>query len=91
MEYVSPCYRKFMASVPFMVFLTLGLTGLPWLAYYLADWKLLALTIYGPLLLAPLTWRSVDQSQIEQTYFEMWGDILQGQHIKWTDQKKYLS
>ncbi|KAF2353505.1 Major facilitator sugar transporter-like [Trinorchestia longiramus] len=62
MEFVISQHRSFVAVVPFMVFLTLGFTIIPWLAYYIANWRILALVIYGPLLLSPILYKILPES-----------------------------
>ncbi|KAM7358921.1 organic cation transporter protein-like [Cochliomyia hominivorax] len=55
LEYVGPRYRTFVANMSIAIFFTMAACMLPWIAYYLADWKLLALVTSFPLLLAVLT------------------------------------
>ncbi|XP_047479654.1 solute carrier family 22 member 3-like isoform X2 [Penaeus chinensis] len=47
-EYVSSEYRTVMANAPVMVFLTGSMCGLPWLAWWLADWSTFVLVIHAP-------------------------------------------
>lgn len=37
------------------IFFTIATTALPWIAYYIADWKLFAIVTSAPLLLAVFT------------------------------------
>ncbi|XP_023301982.2 organic cation transporter protein-like [Lucilia cuprina] len=55
LEYVGPRYRTFVANMSIAIFFTLAACMLPWMAYYIANWKLLALVTSLPLLLAVLT------------------------------------
>ncbi|XP_065361705.1 organic cation transporter protein-like [Calliphora vicina] len=55
LEYVGPRYRTFVANMSIAIFFTLAACILPWMAYYLANWKLLALATSLPLLLAVFT------------------------------------
>lgn len=55
LEYVGPRYRTFVANMSIAIFFTLAACMLPWIAYYLANWKLLALATSLPLLLSILT------------------------------------
>lgn len=47
LEYVAPEYRTLMANVPVMLFLTLGMCALPWIALALAQWRTLALALHA--------------------------------------------
>jgi len=62
MEYVTPKYRSLMASVPFMIFTTLGFTVMPWMAYLIADSRVLGIVMYSPMLLVPLSWWIIPES-----------------------------
>ncbi|XP_016984828.1 organic cation transporter protein [Drosophila rhopaloa] len=55
LEYVGPKYRTFVANMSIAIFFTGAACLLPWIAYFLADWKLLAIVTSAPLLLALLT------------------------------------
>ncbi|XP_073836261.1 solute carrier family 22 member 13-like [Musca autumnalis] len=55
LEYVGPRYRTFVANMSIAIFFTMAACMLPWIAYYLADWRLLAVVTSAPLLLAVLT------------------------------------
>lgn len=52
---MGPRYRTFVANMSIAIFFTMAACMLPWIAYYLANWKLLALVTSLPLLLAILT------------------------------------
>lgn len=54
-EYVSAEKRSLVANLPIAIFLTLGLTGLPWIAYFLWDWRLLSIVTSLPMAFAALT------------------------------------
>ncbi|XP_047479820.1 beta-alanine transporter-like isoform X2 [Penaeus chinensis] len=47
LEYVGSEYRTVMANVPVMIFLTLGMCALPWIAIALADWQTFAIIIHA--------------------------------------------
>ncbi|XP_039487884.1 organic cation transporter protein [Drosophila santomea] len=55
LEYVGPKYRTFVANMSIAIFFTGAACLLPWIAYFLADWKLLAIVTSAPLLLAIFT------------------------------------
>lgn len=55
LEYVGPKYRTFVANMSIAIFFTGAACLLPWIAYYLADWKLLAIVTSTPLFLAVFT------------------------------------
>ncbi|CAL4059779.1 unnamed protein product [Meganyctiphanes norvegica] len=48
LEYVSSEYRSVVANVPIMIFLTLGMVILPWMAIGLGDWRWLTVIIHFP-------------------------------------------
>ncbi|KAI5732557.1 hypothetical protein M8J76_001680 [Diaphorina citri] len=51
LEYVGPNWRTFVANMSIAVFFTLAETLLPWIAYYVANWKWLCIVTSLPLLL----------------------------------------
>ncbi|XP_016955514.1 organic cation transporter protein [Drosophila biarmipes] len=55
LEYVGPKYRTFVANMSIAIFFTGAACLLPWIAYFIADWKLLAIVTSAPLLLAIFT------------------------------------
>ncbi|XP_065369296.1 organic cation transporter protein-like [Calliphora vicina] len=55
LEYVGPKYRTFVTNMSIALFFTAGGCALPWIAYYIADWKILAIATSAPLLLVILT------------------------------------
>ncbi|XP_053683422.1 organic cation transporter protein-like [Sabethes cyaneus] len=55
LEYVGPKWRTFVANMSIALFFTAASCGLPWIAYYIADWKLFAIVTSAPLLLAIFT------------------------------------
>ncbi|XP_055534267.1 organic cation transporter protein [Wyeomyia smithii] len=55
LEYVGPKWRTFVANMSIALFFTAASCGLPWIAYYLADWKLFAIVTSAPLVLAIFT------------------------------------
>ncbi|XP_030385846.1 organic cation transporter protein-like [Scaptodrosophila lebanonensis] len=55
LEYVGPKYRTFVANMSIAIFFTGAACLLPWIAYFLADWKMLAIVTSAPLLLVVFT------------------------------------
>ncbi|XP_055844858.1 carcinine transporter-like [Episyrphus balteatus] len=55
LEYVGPKWRTFVANMSIAIFFTGAACALPWIAYFLADWRLLAIVTSSPLVLAVLT------------------------------------
>ncbi|XP_061399642.1 solute carrier family 22 member 13-like [Musca vetustissima] len=55
LEYVGPRYRTFVANMSIAIFFTMAACMLPWIAYYLANWRILAVVTSAPLLLAVFT------------------------------------
>lgn len=52
LEYVGPKWRTFVANMSIALFFTFAACILPWIAYYLADWRMTCITISVPLALA---------------------------------------
>ncbi|XP_052860354.1 carcinine transporter [Anopheles cruzii] len=55
LEYVGPKWRTFVANMSIALFFTTASCALPWIAYYLADWKVFAIVTSAPLALAIFT------------------------------------
>lgn len=55
LEYVGPKWRTFVANMSIALFFTCASSGLPWIAYYLADWRMTAIATSLPLALAVAT------------------------------------
>lgn len=55
LEYVGPKWRTFVANMSIAIFFTFAASILPWIAYYLADWKMLCYVTSAPLALAIFT------------------------------------
>lgn len=55
LEYVGPKWRTFVANMSIAIFFTMASCSLPWIAYYLLDWKLFAIVTSAPLALSILT------------------------------------
>ncbi|KAK3925105.1 Organic cation transporter protein [Frankliniella fusca] len=55
LEYVGPRWRTFVANMSIAIFFTMAASLLPWIAYWLADWRMLTVVTSAPLLLAVLT------------------------------------
>nr|XP_031825737.1 organic cation transporter protein-like [Nomia melanderi] len=55
LECVGPKWRTFTANMAYGIFYTLGASSLPWLAYGLANWRMLAMVTSVPLASAVFT------------------------------------
>ncbi|CAG9857803.1 unnamed protein product [Phyllotreta striolata] len=55
LEYVGPKWRTLVANLSIAVFFTLAACVLPWIAYGLADWRMVCYATSAPLALAILT------------------------------------
>ncbi|XP_054732900.1 carcinine transporter [Anastrepha obliqua] len=55
LEYVGPRYRTFVANMSIALFFTAAACLLPWIAYFIANWKLFAIVTSAPLILVILT------------------------------------
>lgn len=55
LEYVGPKWRTFVANMSIAIFFTMASCSLPWIAYYLGDWKMFAIITSSPLALAIFT------------------------------------
>ena len=62
MEYVGPEKRTMVGNVPLAVFLTLGASTLPWIAYGLADWRLFSIITSAPIVVMAAAWWIVPES-----------------------------
>uniref|UniRef100_A0A1A9X3B2 Major facilitator superfamily (MFS) profile domain-containing protein n=1 Tax=Glossina brevipalpis TaxID=37001 RepID=A0A1A9X3B2_9MUSC len=62
LEYVGPRYRTLVFNMSFGLFFTTAACSLPWLAYYLANWRLFALITSAPLILAIFTFLILPES-----------------------------
>ena len=49
LEYVGPNSRTFVANVGYGLFYTMGSMIMPWMAYFIADWKIFAIATSVPL------------------------------------------
>ncbi|XP_058789019.1 organic cation transporter protein-like [Phymastichus coffea] len=54
-EYVGPKYRTLMANMSFGIYFAFAATMLPWIAYWIADWKILSIVAALPLVIAFIT------------------------------------
>ncbi|XP_058810792.1 organic cation transporter protein-like [Phymastichus coffea] len=52
LEYVGPKWRTFVANMSIAMFFTFAACLLPWIAYYIADWRLTCVATSVPLILA---------------------------------------
>ncbi|XP_032671207.1 organic cation transporter protein-like isoform X1 [Odontomachus brunneus] len=52
LEYVGPKWRTFVANMSIALFFTFAACILPWIAYFLADWRMTCISISVPLALA---------------------------------------
>ncbi|KAL2740573.1 organic cation transporter protein [Vespula squamosa] len=55
LEYVGPKWRTFVANMSIAIFFTFASCILPWIAYFLADWRLTCLATSVPLILAVIS------------------------------------
>lgn len=55
LEYVGPKWRTFVANMSIALFFTASSCALPWIAYYIANWKVFAIVTSAPLALAIFT------------------------------------
>ncbi|CAG2058538.1 unnamed protein product [Timema podura] len=55
MEYVGPQWRTFVANMSIALYFTLASCILPWMAYFIADWRMLCVATSVPLALAIIT------------------------------------
>lgn len=62
LEYVGPKWRTFVANMSIAIFFTFAASILPWIAYYLADWRYLCFATSFPLAIAILTLWLVPES-----------------------------
>ncbi|GLV32144.1 uncharacterized protein CBL_11898 [Carabus blaptoides fortunei] len=74
LEYVGPKWRTFVANMSIAIFFTFATCILPWMAWYIADWRILSIVTSAPLIIAILApWALpesarwlVSQGQIEK-------------------------
>lgn len=55
LEYTGAKWRTFVANMSIAIFFTIASCSLPWIAYYVADWKMFAIVTSAPLILAVFT------------------------------------
>ncbi|XP_043678623.1 organic cation transporter protein [Vespula pensylvanica] len=55
LEYVGPKWRTFVANMSIAIFFTFASCILPWIAYFLANWRLTCLATSVPLILAVIS------------------------------------
>lgn len=55
LEYVGPKWRTFVANMSIAIFFTFAACILPWIAWFVADWRMLCHVTSVPLALAILT------------------------------------
>ncbi|XP_076239587.1 organic cation transporter protein-like isoform X1 [Calliopsis andreniformis] len=55
LEYVGPKWRTFVANMSIAIFFTFAACILPWIAYFLADWRMTCIATSVPLVLAVAT------------------------------------
>ncbi|XP_015127579.1 organic cation transporter protein isoform X1 [Diachasma alloeum] len=51
-EYVGPKYRTLVANMSFGIYFAIAASVLPWLAYWIADWRVLSVVTAAPLVVA---------------------------------------
>lgn len=62
LEYVGPRWRTFVANMSIAIFFTVAATCLPYIALYVADWRMLCVVTSAPLILAIFTPWAVPES-----------------------------
>lgn len=62
LEYVGPSWRTFVANMSIAIFFTFGACVLPWMAYFINNWRLLAIATSVPMLLVILAPFTVPES-----------------------------
>lgn len=55
LEYVGPKWRTFVANMSIALYFTVATCVLPWIAYFLADWRMTCIATSVPLILAVAT------------------------------------
>lgn len=55
LEYVGPKYRTFVANMSIAIFFTLASSLLPWIAYWIEDWRMFTIATSAPLAFAVFT------------------------------------
>lgn len=51
-EYVGPKYRTLVANMSFGIYFAAAASLLPWIAYWIADWKILSVVTAFPMIVA---------------------------------------
>lgn len=62
LEYVGPSYRTLVANLSIALFYTLGTTVLPWIAWWLSDWRVFSLATSVPMALSLFAYWVVPES-----------------------------
>ncbi|KAF2902147.1 hypothetical protein ILUMI_04037 [Ignelater luminosus] len=66
LEYVGPKWRTFVANMSIALFFTFAASILPWIAWFLGDWRMLCIATSAPLLLAVFTpWCVPESARLE--------------------------
>lgn len=68
LEYVGPQWRTFVANMSIAIYFTMATCLLPWMAYFIANWKMLCIATSVPLLLVVVTPWIVPESARYVTY-----------------------
>nr|CAD7402790.1 unnamed protein product [Timema cristinae] len=55
LEYVGPRYRTLVANLSIAIYFALGCCVLPWIAYFVADWRMICIATSVPLVIAVFT------------------------------------
>lgn len=55
LEYVGPKWRTFVANMSIAIFFTFAASILPWIAWFVADWRVLCYVTSAPLAIAIFT------------------------------------
>lgn len=55
LEYVGPQWRTFVANMSIAIFFTMSSSALPWIAYYVADWRGTSIILSVPMVITIAT------------------------------------
>lgn len=67
-EYVGPKYRTLVANMSFGIYFAIAASILPWVAYWIADWRILSVASAIPLLAAFVApWTVPESARYEKT------------------------
>lgn len=77
LEYVGPKWRTFVANMSIAIFFTFAASILPWIALYVADWKMLCYVTSAPLALAIFTpWVVPESARYDRVHLFLFLDMI---------------